>query len=144
MFRKKILHIICELMLTLGIDFPPLVTVSAIIVREGKILVLEVAKGKFTFPGGVLKKRETLVEGLRREVLEETGLWIIDSKYFNQYACHVEYPTINFVYLVKTKNNRLSVSTEGRPQFINPILIKDKLVHLDNKLALEDYLSKNR
>lgn len=52
--------------------------VGALIFRRGRVLLVERArapqKGSWSLPGGVLEAGETLKEGLRREVREETGL----------------------------------------------------------------------
>ena len=61
-------------------EFPvaPLVGVGAVIVAEGKVLLVrrgtEPLKGRWTLPGGLLEVGEALVEGVVREVREETGL----------------------------------------------------------------------
>ena len=62
-------------------EFPvnPLVGVGAVVVDDrGRVLLIrrgtEPMKGEWSLPGGVLELGETLVEGLRREVFEETGL----------------------------------------------------------------------
>ena len=56
----------------------PVPAVAAIIVRDGHILMIkrgvEPSLGKWSVPGGRLEIGETMEEGLRREVLEETGL----------------------------------------------------------------------
>ena len=56
----------------------PVPAVAAIIVRDGEILLVkrgaEPGFGKWSIPGGALEMGETLEEGLKREVLEETGL----------------------------------------------------------------------
>ena len=56
----------------------PFLAVSAAIIREGKVLVVRrarpPAKGIYTVPGGVVETGETLVEAVKREVREETGL----------------------------------------------------------------------
>jgi 8-oxo-dGTP diphosphatase len=63
-------------------EFPlaPLIGVGAIIVRDGRVLLVrrgtEPLKGSWTLPGGVLEIGETLVEGVAREVREETGLLV--------------------------------------------------------------------
>jgi 8-oxo-dGTP diphosphatase len=50
---------------------------KAFIERDGEVLVLFVASGLFDFPGGRIDEGETdLVEALKREVREETGLEI--------------------------------------------------------------------
>jgi ADP-ribose pyrophosphatase YjhB (NUDIX family) len=52
--------------------------VGAIILKRDRVLLVERAKsplkGYWSLPGGVLETGEYLQEGIRREVLEETGL----------------------------------------------------------------------
>jgi 8-oxo-dGTP diphosphatase len=61
-------------------EFPaaPLVGVGAIIVSNGRVLLVcrgrEPLKGHWTLPGGVLELGESLVDGVKREIAEETGL----------------------------------------------------------------------
>ncbi len=47
--------------------------VRAVIIKDGKILMVHTNKGDYKFPGGGVKKQEELKEALRREVAEETG-----------------------------------------------------------------------
>jgi ADP-ribose pyrophosphatase YjhB (NUDIX family) len=61
----------------------PVVTVGAIVERsDGRILVVRTHKwrGRFGLPGGKVERGEPLVEALRREILEETGLTIRDVR----------------------------------------------------------------
>lgn len=61
-------------------EFPqaPLVGVGAVIVHEGRVLLVrrgrEPLKGHWTLPGGLLELGEALADGVAREVREETGL----------------------------------------------------------------------
>ncbi len=61
-------------------EFPqsPLLGVGAVVVQDGRVLLVrrgrEPLKGHWTLPGGVLEVGEALVEGVVREVKEETGL----------------------------------------------------------------------
>ena len=63
-------------------EFPqsPLVGVGAVVVHEARVLLVrrgsEPLKGHWTLPGGVLEVGETIVEGVMREVREETGLLV--------------------------------------------------------------------
>lgn len=56
----------------------PIVGVAGAVVREGKVLLIrrgqEPMKGAWTLPGGALEVGETILDGVAREVLEETGL----------------------------------------------------------------------
>jgi 8-oxo-dGTP diphosphatase len=61
-------------------DYPeqPIVGVGAVIVDRDRVLLVcratEPLKGDWSVPGGMLELGEKLRDGVRREVLEETGL----------------------------------------------------------------------
>jgi len=56
----------------------PIVGVGGVVIRDGRALLVrrghEPLKGEWSIPGGTVKLGETLEEGVRRELKEETGL----------------------------------------------------------------------
>lgn len=58
----------------------PVVGIGAVVVHEGKVLLVkrgaEPSRGLWAVPGGSLELGETLQHGAEREILEETGVTI--------------------------------------------------------------------
>ena len=65
-----------------GRSYPerPILGIGAIVIESGRVLLVERGreplKGFWSLPGGVLEVGESLAEGIRREMREETGLEI--------------------------------------------------------------------
>ena len=63
-------------------DYPerPIIGIGAVIVDADRVLLVrratEPLQGEWSVPGGVLELGEKLQDGVRREVLEETGLHV--------------------------------------------------------------------
>lgn len=63
-----------------GREYPerPLVGVGGVVVSNGRTLLIRRGgpplEGQWSIPGGMLEVGETLLEGVRRELLEETGV----------------------------------------------------------------------
>jgi ADP-ribose pyrophosphatase YjhB (NUDIX family) len=76
--------------------------VGAVVIHEGLVLLVrrghEPMKGQWSLPGGALEVGETLLQGVRREVREETGL---------------EVAPVALIEIV----DRISRDAEGRVQF---------------------------
>lgn len=56
----------------------PIIGVGGVVIQEGRVLLVRRGqaplRGEWSIPGGALELGETLHQGLRREMLEETGL----------------------------------------------------------------------
>ena len=56
----------------------PILAVSVAVFREGRVLVGRRARapmaGRFSLPGGVVEVGETLIQAVKRELLEEVGV----------------------------------------------------------------------
>lgn len=95
----------------------PIVSVEAAIQMDDGFLFFrrnnEPAKGEWWFPGGRIKKGETLQEALHREVKEETGLTITQYKLINVYSrVFPERHDITITYLCKTNKDKITLNNE--------------------------------
>ena len=70
----------------LGYKLPPILSVCGIILKDKKILGVNLTYQKgYALPGGMVEENETLEEALRREIFEETGLEVIKAEYLGSY-----------------------------------------------------------
>jgi len=98
-------------------DFIPIASVEAIISKGNSLLFLRrknsPAKGQWWFPGGRIRKGETLEEALYREVKEETGLEVIKSELVNVYSrIFDERHDITIAYYCKCKPDKIKLNNE--------------------------------
>ena len=91
---------------------PSASTVAVIVDEMDRLLAVrrskEPAKGTLDLPGGFCDCYETGEEGVRREVLEETGLEVIETRYLfslpNMYHFGgMDIPTLDLFFLCKVK-----------------------------------------
>jgi 8-oxo-dGTP diphosphatase len=67
-------------MVTTSREYPerPIVGVGGVTIQDGRVLLIRRAfpplQGEWSIPGGGLDVGETIVEGVRRELMEETGI----------------------------------------------------------------------
>ena len=99
------------------LDVLPIASVEAVILKDDKLLFLrrknDPVKGEWWFPGGRIRKGETLAEALIREVKEETGLQVIESKLINVYSRIFETRhDISIVYLCSCKGAKIKLNSE--------------------------------
>jgi len=119
------------------VDVLPIASVEAVILEDEKFLFLrrknEPVKGQWWFPGGRIRKGETLQEALVREVKEETGLTVTESKLVNVYSrIFDKRHDITIAYITKCKPNKITLNNEHSeykytkkpPKNIHPYLIE--------------------
>ncbi len=94
---------------------PSASTVAVIVDARNRLLVVrrskEPAKGTLDLPGGFCDCFETAEEGVAREVLEETGLSVTESRYLfslpNMYRYSgLDIPTLDLFFLCKVADTR--------------------------------------
>ena len=103
----------------------PMVGVGAIIVQDGKILIVrrgsEPGKGKWSVPGGLVELGETVEQAVVREVREECGLDvevdklidIVDSMTFDKNG-RLKYHFIILDFFVKIKGGKLRPGDDAK------------------------------
>jgi ADP-ribose pyrophosphatase YjhB (NUDIX family) len=101
----------------------PILGIGAIILDRNRVLMVERGKpplqGYWSLPGGVLEAGETLEEGLRREILEETGLEIhargvveIFERIMRDAAGRPEYHYVIVDYLCRVTGGTLCAASD--------------------------------
>lgn len=101
-----------------------MVGVGAIILRRGRVLLVlrrrPPAAGLWSLPGGVLEAGERLEDGVRREVLEETGLKVAPLRVFEvferilrQEDGRLEYHYVLIDYLCRVTGGELRPSDDA-------------------------------
>ncbi len=128
--------------LTLG-QFPPVLSVGAIIVRDGEILLLHRPDGRFTLPGGVVRYGETCTQALQREVREETGLEVIAEDLLGIYSDPRRagrFHSVVITYRCRPLNQRLHDSYEGRPLWVSLDQLPDSWSR-ETGLMIQDFMA---
>ena len=50
------------------------VSAAGVVYKDGKVLLIRSERRGWEFPGGIVEQGEALLDGLRREILEESGI----------------------------------------------------------------------
>lgn len=126
------------------------ITVKAIVIHEGKILIMKRVRpssdglGWWELPGGGLEYGETPHEALIRELKEETGLDIkILKPVYTFTAIRENYQTVGIGFLTIPTNDHVILSDEHTDyRFVSQDELKGSLdVHIykDIEKALDEY-----
>ncbi|MFC5908091.1 NUDIX hydrolase [Streptacidiphilus monticola] len=91
------------------------VSVAGVVVRDdGRVLVIQRAdNGTWEPPGGVLELGESVEDGLRREVLEETGVHVEVDRLTGVYK-NMNLGVVALVFRCRPTGGELATSDESR------------------------------
>lgn len=114
------------------------IRLTGILIENNRILLVKQrlsSKRKWSLPGGRLEQGETIESGLKREMLEETGLSIEIDKLL--YVCDVENsktPLIHMTFLLKRVGGQITMPTnehDNNPIYDVKFVSIDDLDHYD-------------
>jgi len=127
----------------LVLEVPPVLSVSAVIEKDGKILFLDhtYIKG-YGLPGGMVKPRENIESALEREIKEETGLGVVSKKYFTSTATiYKNIPLLSVTFIVTTSGLEKE-SSEGKLFWLTPGEALKRMAYPDTGVALKKYIER--
>lgn len=106
------------------------ILVATLIIKDNKVLLVkekkQEAKGLLNLPAGHLEKNETLIEGAKREVKEETGLDVkITSLIDTQYFSKGDKDCVSFVFQGELEKNSTKTENELSFDFFDINFIKN-------------------
>lgn len=99
----------------------PVVSVCGVVVRGGELLLVKSYKG-WSLPGGAVKKGELIVDGLVREVREETGLIVRVGEFigfFDEPRRDKRLHSVLFAFKCEVVGGSLKSSLEGEPVWVS-------------------------
>ncbi len=126
----------------LFVEIPPIPSAAGIIVRNGKVLLLKLSYYKgYGLPGGILSGEETAEEGVKREIREETGLTVTNSKYlFSIAITQRKIKSVCLFYEAETEGD-LKESREGTLHWVDPKDAINNMAYENANLALKRYFN---
>ena len=102
------------------------VSAAGLVSREGRVLMIRSDRRGWEIPGGVVEQGETVLDGLKREIFEESGIIAVPKNFVGVYqnlSTKPGYgplegltlpPTVNFAFLCDYAGGTETVSDESR------------------------------
>ena len=121
----------------------PLLTVDALLEREGKVLLIRRKNPPpgWALPGGFVDRGETVGEAVARETTEETGLEVTSQRLLGVYsdpARDPRGPTLGVVFVVETRGEAKAADDAAELAFFPWDALPEEIA-FDHRKILEDY-----
>jgi len=128
------------------VKLTPIVSVGTFIKnKEGKILFMQLSYLKgLGLPGGMIESGENAEDAILREVKEETGLMVTESKYlWSTNSFFAGNPTLSLFFSVESTGEPKD-SEEGSLLWLNSIEASGKMAYPAVELALGRYVESEK
>ena len=56
------------------------VSAAGLVYKDGKVLLIRSERRGWEFPGGIVEQGEAILDGLKREIFEETGITVDENR----------------------------------------------------------------
>ena len=130
-------------LLTLG-QISPILSACIILERDGKVLLIDRSDGLgYTIPGGIVRYKETIEQGVVREAREETGYDVRITDIVGIYSALDRDPrlrAVSIAYKGSIISGTEHGSQEGETGWYEPEAILGRMA-FDCDSMLKDYLS---
>ena len=83
------------------------VSAAGVVYKDGKVLLIRSVRRGWEFPGGVVERGEAILDGLKREILEESGIAAEPEAVTGIYqnlACRMGYGPLEGIVIPTTVN----------------------------------------
>jgi len=130
------------------------VSAAGIVRKDDTILMLKSKRRGWEFPGGVLEEGEAILDCLKREIMEESGITIEPEHLTGVYQRTSQKPgygplegltiptTVNFVFSCRYVEGKITVSDEGlEASWVTIDEAKERITSPFIRTCLEDMLS---
>ena len=120
------------------------VSIDAVIIKDGKVLLVQRGtvpdKGLWATPGGYVEWDESAEEAVIREVKEETGLDIKETKLVGVYSSPLRHPNqvINIVFLTTVNDGEIKNGDDAEDNKWFPLASLPKKMAFDHKQNIQD------